>query len=57
MFAKASKLQVTSYMLWHNIDIYEKSIAKLLNHDGFGKRCFDMPAKKVKMDEIAEVIF
>lgn len=36
-FATAMNLQVTSYFLGHKITISEKSIAKLLGHDGFGK--------------------
>lgn len=48
---------MTSYVLGHKISIFDKSIAKILNHDGSGKRCFDMPTKRTKLDEIAAVIF
>lgn len=44
-------------MLGHEITIFEKSIAKLINHDGSGKRCFDMIVKKERMKEIVIVIF
>lgn len=53
----ASKLQITSYILGHKISISEKSIEKLINHDGSGKRCFNMLVKRAKLDEIAAVIF
>lgn len=57
IFAKASKLQVNSYVLGHKINISDKSISKLLNHDGFRKWCFDLLAKKIKLNEIVEFIF
>lgn len=44
-------------MLGHKITISEKFVAKLLNHDGFRRRCYGMLPKKKKMEEIVEVIF
>lgn len=35
----------------------EKSISTLPSHDGYGKQWFGMLAKKIKMEEIAKVIF
>lgn len=34
-FATTISLQITSFVLGHKIYIFEKLIAKLLNHDGF----------------------
>lgn len=55
--ATASKLQISSYILRKKFCISEKSITKLLNHDGTVKICFNMPFKKAKLEEIATVIF
>lgn len=44
-------------MLGHKITIYEKSIAKLLSHDGSRKHCFEILAKKDRIEEIARAIF
>lgn len=57
IFVTTSNLQITSFVLGHKIIIFEKSIVKLLNHDGYGKRCFDMLAMKDKLDDISRVIF
>ncbi|KAI5420797.1 hypothetical protein KIW84_044575 [Lathyrus oleraceus] len=43
----------------HKISISEKAIAKLLNPDGSGKRCFDMLAKKAQRrfsDKLSEFL-
>lgn len=40
IFATTTNLKITSFMLVYKITIFEKSIAKLLNHDGSVKRCF-----------------
>ncbi|KAI5385301.1 hypothetical protein KIW84_072049 [Lathyrus oleraceus] len=54
VFAKASKFQVTSYVLGHKISISEKSIATLLGHDGSGKKCFNrttVGSRSMSVDE------
>lgn len=57
IFASIINLQITLFVLGHKITISKKSITKLLNHDSSRKRCFKMPSKKTRLDDIAEVIF
>lgn len=57
IFVSATNLEVTTFVLGHKITISEKSIAKLLSYYGYGKCCFEMLAKKDRMEEIARVIF
>lgn len=48
---------MTSYLLGHKITIPKKSIANFFGHDGSGKQCRDILAKKSKMATIVEIIF
>lgn len=54
--AEATDVQVFSSVLGQKIQISKKSIAKLLNHDGFEKRCYQM-FKNGEMSEVVSTIF
>lgn len=55
--AKTLVFQVISSVLGKKIVITKKLIAKLIGHDGSGKRCYYMVERKYDFIEISKVIF
>lgn len=55
--AKFSLFQVNSFVFGKKIVIFEKLIAKLISHDGYGIRCEQMVKNESKLADIFEVIF
>lgn len=55
--AKLPIYQVVSFVRRNNIIINEKSIAKLLNHNGKGKKCYDVVQRWSDLMEVNRTIF
>lgn len=55
--AKTYTFQVTSFVIGKKIVITEKLIAKLIRHDGSGKKCLQMVERNFDLIEISKVIF
>lgn len=55
--AEVTNVQVFSSVMGKKFQISEKSLAKLLNNDGYGKICYQMSTKGKNMDEVVATIF